>query len=120
MRTMCLTVLAAAVLGLTGCGGSGAEAATKDSIAAMNALTAALKAGDKAAVKKAADQLKAVTDKMKTIKVTASEDKRLKEKYEGELKTAADEMMKAMLGSMGKFSPDDMKEIGETLKGIGK
>lgn len=120
MRTMCLTVLAAAVLGLTGCGGGGAEAATKDSIAAMNALTAALKAGDKAGVKKAADELKAVTDKMKAIKVTESENKRLKAKYEGEIKAASEEMAKAMFASMGKFSLDDMKEIGEILKAAGK
>lgn len=119
MRTACLTVLAAAVLTLAGCGGSAAaEGAIKDSIAAMNAMSDAMKAGDKAGVKKAAEQLKASQEKLKTLKVTTSEDKRLKEKYEGELKAAGDRMGKATIEGMGKFSPADMLELGEILKSM--
>jgi phosphosulfolactate phosphohydrolase-like enzyme len=119
MRAVCLTAVAVLAVGVAGCGG-GAEPTIKDSIASMNAMADAMKAGDKAGVLKAAERMKANQEKMKSIKVSASEDKRLKEKYETELKAATENMTKAMLQGMttGKFTPADMKEIGAAMKAM--
>ena len=120
MRAMYLVAVAVLTVGVTGCGGGGAAAAVKDSIASMNAMADAMKAGDKPGVLKAVERLKANQETMKALKVTASEDKRLKDKYEAELKAATENMTKAMMQGMttGKFTPADMVEIGAAMKAM--
>lgn len=110
MRAMCLIAVAAVTVGMTGCGGGGADGAVKDQIAAINELTEALKSGDAAKAKAAAAKAQAAGKKLEDLKLSAEDKKKLEEKYKDQMAAAALNMLGAMMSS--KLSEADMKEIG--------
>lgn len=111
--------------GLHGCssGNQGkAEKIMDQMIEEMNKLTTALENGDKSAVDKSISSIVQLGTQAKGIKVKQSENDAIKKKFEGKLKDVQTRMTEAVKKSLtnGKFSPQDMIEIGNKLKDVGE
>lgn len=114
-RFVAFGFVAVVLASATGCS-SGAEGALKEMIADMNALSDAVEkkeSPDK--IKAAAQKMKASAEKLEKIKVTKSEDDRLKTKYEKDVNSAVERMMKAMMSN-----PEAAPAVAEAMQAMKK
>jgi hypothetical protein len=114
MTTACFVLLS---LLQSGCsGGSEAEKLIKDSMAIMEQMATAIENNDEAAFNKLVPELKAIGERSKTVaKLSAEEEKSLKEKYEPEMTKIMGRMMSA-----GMKNPQMMLKLKDLGPALGK
>lgn len=125
MRT-CLVVGLVAVMtsSLTGCGGNQgkAEALAQQMVDEMNAIGDNFEKGDKAALKANFTKLASLAKQAKDIKVTASQDKAVEEKFKPKLEAAQKRMMDGIqkATTSGKLTPAELMELGTEMQSLGQ
>lgn len=121
LRSLCQVALVFGLLSLAGCGKSN-DVIAEEMIGAINELSDALDTADKTKIQAASTKFSNLMKKHKDKKVTEAENKRVMDKYKPQMEAA----MKRMMGSMmkastsGKLTQQDMQEIMEPMKSLGK
>jgi hypothetical protein len=136
-RAIVTAVSLGLVFAAVGCGGSKHEKVVKGLIDQLNELGDALESvKDKESAKAAAVRINKVCDRLKELakeyedlpKPSKAEDERLKKKYEGDLKKAAERVQKVAFdaGAKSQGEPDFLKaalrlqEVGKDLQKLDK
>ena len=112
-RFVAFAVVGFVLTTVSGCG-SKAERLTKDMITTMHDMADALeKKESPEKIKALAERFKKIGEEGKDLKLTKEEEEKLKKKYEGDIKAAAERLdkamdanpegAKAMRGAMGRF-----------------
>jgi len=109
-RFAVLGFVAVLLLSAPGCGG--ADSLAKEQISLMNDLAASIEKKEPADKQKAiADKMKAVGEKFEKLKLSDEEKEKLKKKYEGDMKAAAERLFKAIVAN-----PEAAANIGDAMK----
>jgi hypothetical protein len=110
-KTLVLVAAGLLLLNVSGCGAS-ADSLMKEQIALMNEMADALeKDQPEAKIADIKKRMDANTEKMKNLKVSEADQKKLMEKYQ-------DEMMKAAMRLAAAQMKKGMKDIGGGIPGI--
>jgi peptidoglycan hydrolase CwlO-like protein len=104
------------MMSLSGCGSS-ADSLTKDQIKLMNELADAIdKGADKAKLEDISKRIQEVDKKFKDLKLSADEEKKLKDKYNKEGEEAAKKLFAAMLKNPKALMDIKLPFMGEMPK----
>lgn len=119
VRVLGILVLSLCAISLSGCG-SGNDDIAKSMVKAINELADAAESGDKDKMKAAMGKFTAIIKENKDTKISASEKKRIDEKYKPELDAAGKRLQAGLQKAMasGKLNQQDMMEIVQSMMSL--
>jgi serine/threonine protein phosphatase PrpC len=103
-----------------GCGGTAKhEALAQEMVQVMNELADGANAEDIGKVKASTEKLKELKTRTEQLpKITKAQDKAIEDKYKPQMEAAAKKMMGGIMKLAVKH-PQEMKQIGESMKALG-
>jgi len=119
LRTTNLFLLLLCCFSLTGCGKSN-DAIAQEMVDAFTGLASAAESGDKDKIQAAVTKMTSVVKEHKDKKISASEKKRIDEKYMPQIKALSTRLQAALTKavSSGKMTQQELLSIAQTMMSL--